>query len=134
MQNADLAAWAACETDSAAVPDEEVRENAPVLARDDRLEVALDLHRVVLLRQPETLREPAHVRVDDDSLRVPELRGDDVGGLAGDTRQAQELLELARHAAVELLDQHPHRAVQRPRLLSEEAGRADVVLELLDGD
>ena len=53
----------------------------------DPLQVALDLHRVVVSRQAEPLREPPHVRVDDDPLRVPELGGDDVGGLARDPGQ-----------------------------------------------
>ena len=35
------------------------------LSRHDALQVALDLHRVVLARQPEPLREPADVRVDE---------------------------------------------------------------------
>jgi len=63
-----------------------VREDAPVLARHEALEVALDLHRVVLTRQPQTLRQPADVRVDDDALGLAELGGDDVRGLAGDAR------------------------------------------------
>ena len=37
----------------------------------------------------------------------------------------------ARHLAVELLEQHPHRPAQRLRLLAVEAGREDVALELL---
>jgi hypothetical protein len=68
------------------VPDEEVREDAPVLAGDEALEVALDPHWVVLLREAEALREPPHVRVDDDSLRLPQFGRDDVRGLARDPR------------------------------------------------
>jgi len=61
-----------------------VRKDAPVLARDDALEVALDLHGIVLTRQPQALGESADVRVDDDSLCIAELGGDDVRGFAGD--------------------------------------------------
>ena len=39
-----------------------------------------------------------------------------------------------RHLAVVVLEQHRHRPAQRLRLLAEEAGRADVVLELLRRD
>ena len=108
-----------------------MREARPVLARHELHEVALDLHRVLLLRQPEPLRQPPHVRVDDDPLRGPELGGDDVRGLARDAGQADELRQRARHLAVELLEQHPHRAAQRLRLLPVEAGGEDVALELL---
>ena len=85
-----------------------------------------------LPREAEALREPAHVRVDDDALRVAELGRDDVRGLPRDARQARELVEGARHLAVEVLDQHLHRPADRLRLLAEEAGGPDVVLELLD--
>jgi len=114
------------------VPDQQVREDSPVLARDDALEVALDLYRIVQTRQPQSLRQPADVRVDDDALGLAELGGDDVRGLARDARQPRQLLERPRNLAVELLDQHLHRPAQRLRLLAEEAGRADVVLQLLD--
>ena len=60
-------------------------------ARDELHEVALDLHRILLLRQPEPLREPAHVRVDDDALRVAELGRDDVRSLARDAGEPHEL-------------------------------------------
>jgi hypothetical protein len=57
-----------------------------VLPRHEPLEIALDLHRVLLPRQPEPLREPANVGVDDDPLRLAELGRDDVRRLAGDPR------------------------------------------------
>src|SRR5205807_2455197 len=81
--------------------------------------------------ESEPLRQPAHVRVDDDPLCVAALRGDDVRGLARDARQAQQLRHRGRHLAAELFDQHSHRAAQRLRLLPEEAGLVDVALELL---
>ena len=45
--------------------------------------------------------------------------------------QPQQLVDRPRHLAVELLQQHAHRAADRLRLLAEEAGRVDVPLELL---
>ena len=67
----------------------EMREAVPIGARDDLDEVALDLDRILLPGQPEPLREPAHVRVDDDALRVAELGRDDVRRLARDAGQPQ---------------------------------------------
>ena len=104
----------------------QVREARPVLARHELHEVALDLHRILLLREAEPLREPPHVRVDDDPLRLAELGRDDVRRLARDAGQADELVDPARHLAVELLEQHAHRAADRLRLLPVEAGREDV--------
>ena len=69
--------------------------------------------------------------VDDDALRAPELGGDDVRRLAGDTRKPRQLLERARDHAVELLEQHAHRPADRLGLLPVEARREDVPLELL---
>ena len=114
------------------MPDQQVRENAPLGAQHEALKIALDLHRVVFPCEAEPLREPAHMSVDDDPLWVAELGGDDVRGLARDAGEPDELLEPPRHPAVELLDQHPHRAADRLRLLAEEAGLVDVALELLD--
>jgi len=61
------------DADAPAVPDQQVWEDAPVLARHEALQVTLDLDRVVLPREAEPLREPPHVGVDDDALRVAEL-------------------------------------------------------------
>ena len=108
-----------------------MRETRPVGPRDDLLEVALDLDRVLLPGQPEPLREAANVRVDDDALRVPELGGDDVRRLAGNAGKPHQLVEPRRHLAVELLEQDAHGSADRLRLLPEEAGGVDVPLELL---
>ena len=50
-----------------------MRKPGPVGAWDDVLQVALDLHRVLVAGEPEALREAANVRVDDDALGVAEL-------------------------------------------------------------
>ena len=133
LDDALLAARSSRIADAAAVPDEEMGEARPVRAWHDALQVALDLHGVLVSRQAKSLRKPAHVGIDDDPLRVAELGGDDVGGLARDAGQLHEIGERPRNLAVELLDEHPHGASDRLRLLAEEPGRIDVSLELLDG-
>ena len=95
LEHALLAERPARVADAAAVPDQEVREAGPVRPRHDPLEVALDLHRVFLARQPEPLREPPDVRVDHDALRVAELGGDDVRGLSRDAGQPDQLRRVA---------------------------------------
>jgi hypothetical protein len=108
-----------------------VREQPPVGARHDPLEIALDLHRVVVAGEAEALRKAADVRVDHDPLWLAELGCDDVGGLAGDPGKADEVLEPAGDTAVVVLDQHRHGAPDRLRLLAEEPGRVDVAFQLL---
>ena len=49
------AARTAREADPTAVPDHQVREARPVVARHELHQVSLDLHRIVLLREAETL-------------------------------------------------------------------------------
>src|SRR5207237_2412072 len=118
VDDAALAGGAPCAADAAAVPDQQVRETRPVLARDEPHQVALDLDRVLLLREAEALRETPHMRVDDDPLRVTALGRDDVRRLACNAGQAKERVEVLRHLTAVVLDQHPHRAAQRLRLLT----------------
>src|SRR5262249_14605757 len=131
VHDAILAAGTTRDADPPAVPDHQMRKAAPVGARDEPDEVALDLDRILLSREPEPLREAPDVRVDDDPLRLAELGRDHVARLARDARQPDQLFEARRHLAVELLEQHPHGASQRLCLLAIEAGREDVALELL---
>src|SRR5881396_3478707 len=62
---------------------------------------------------------------------MAELCRDDVCRLACDTRKLHEVLEPSGDPAVELLEQDPHRAADRLRLLTKEPGGIDVPLELL---
>src|SRR5205085_2314347 len=103
VDDADLAQRATRVTDAATVPDQQMRKTGPVLARHESDEIAFDLHRVLLPREAEPLGQPAHVRVDDDPLRIAELGRDDVRRLARDAGQPHELLEPPRNLAVELL-------------------------------
>src|SRR5207248_11727554 len=57
----------------------------------------------LLLREAEPLREAAHVSVDDDALRIPELGRDDVRGLARDAGQADQLVDRPWNLTVELV-------------------------------
>ena len=94
FDHAALAARPPRVADAAAVPDQQVREASPVVARHELHQVALDLHRILLPREAEPLRQPADVRVDDDALRVAALGRDDVRRLARDARQPQQRVEV----------------------------------------
>src|SRR5262249_45257378 len=54
-------------TTAAPVPDQPVTPVCPMLARDKLHQIELDLHRVLLSRQAEPLRETDHVRVYNDA-------------------------------------------------------------------
>ena len=67
-----------------------MRELRPLGGRQQRLEIALDLVRVVVHREAETVREAANVRVDEDR-RLAECGSEhDVGGLAADAGKGME--------------------------------------------
>src|SRR2546428_2215123 len=55
--------------DPAAMEDQAVRDTDPAVARDEGHQVALDLDRVVVLRQTQAPREPPDMGVHGDSLR-----------------------------------------------------------------
>src|SRR5712692_1383623 len=103
VEHALLAARQTREADTAAVPDQKVREAAPVLTRHELHQVALDLHRILLLGEAEPLREPAHVRVDHDALRLADLCRHHVGRLTRYAGEPDELLQSAGNLPVELL-------------------------------
>ena len=89
------------------MPDEEVREAPPVGARHEPHEIPFDLHGILLPREPEPLRETADVRVDDDSLRLAELRRDHIRRLPRHAGQPDQLFQPIRNLAVELLERNP---------------------------
>src|SRR5262249_2700101 len=86
VHDAILAARPPSVADAPAVPDQEVREAPPIGARHEPDEVALDLDRILLAREPEPLREAPDVRVDDDALRLTDLGRDAGPRLAADAR------------------------------------------------
>ena len=110
-----------------------MRKPVPVGGGHELDEVALDLDRVVLARQAKSLRDTTDMRVDHHSLSLTELGGDDVCGLTRHAGQPKQLGDRPRDNAVELIEQHPHRAANRLRLLSIKAGLENVLLQLLDG-
>ena len=115
---------------AAAVPDQSVREDRPLLARQQLHQILLDLHRLGLAGQPEPLRQPRDVRIDHDALVLAERGAEhDVRGLARDAGQLDQLLHRRRDLAAVSLDERLRHADQRLRLHPKEAGRVDLLLE-----
>ena len=108
-----------------------VRQHGPVAPREQARDLGLDLVRVGLLGPAEPAHEPPEVRVDGDPRDAERVAQHDVGRLATDPGQRDEVGEAAGHLAVVPLDQRLAQPDDRGRLGAEEAGRADEVLELL---
>src|SRR5215207_3370945 len=120
--------------DLAAVGDEEVREEHPVALGDEFHEVALDLLGRGVRGEREASGEARDVRIDDDAGGDAEgVAEDDVRRLARDAGEPEQLLHPLGHAPAVVREQHAARALNRLRLVAEEAGRADVVLKLGGG-
>jgi hypothetical protein len=103
----------------------------PLVARDERHQISLDPVRIVLRAQAEALVHALHVGIDGEA-RDPERDAQhQVGGLAGDTAQGHQLLQAARHLALEVFHDVARGRLDRTGLLSEETGAAHQPLDLL---
>ena len=121
-QDALLAAWSACDADAATMIDQEVRQESPLVLRNNFHQIALDLVRVLLRSQAQELREARHVRVDDDAWNAKSVPEDDVGGLAANARQLHQAFQIGRHLAAMAHDERLRTADDVARLVVEEAG------------
>ena len=82
------AVWFAGVAGAAAVKDHPVREHYPVFFRDELFEVAFDLFGVSVCGQPEALRKPRDVRIDDDAAGNAErISHNDVRRLSGNAAE-----------------------------------------------
>lgn len=80
--------------------------------------------------QAPALADAPHVRVHDHPRLSEGTAQDDVGGLAANTVELQQLLHRAWHRAGKPLHDGAGHPDDRPRLLPVEPGRTDVPLEL----
>ena len=132
LEHALLAARAARVADPAPVPDQQVREAGPVRPRHDP---AADRAR----SSPGSSCRVSPSRCESRRTCVsttipcacPSSAATTFAVLRATPGSLTSSVEPRRHLAVELLEQHPHRAADRLRLLPEEARRVDVALELL---
>lgn len=118
---------------AAPVEDEEVREEAPGIPWEELHEALLDFGDAgVRGREGEAACEALDVGVDNNAVvDVEAVAEDDVGGLAGDAAEGEELLHGARNLAAEAIADRGHGFVDGAGLVAEEADRFDVGLDLL---
>ena len=112
---------------SATVKDQQVREHAPLVAREQSHEIALDHRSGLGARESKSFGEPFDVRVDHDTdVDAKRVAKDDVRGLASDTAQFEQMLELRRHFAAMFSNQRRAGCVKCFRLGTEKPNRTDV--------
>src|SRR5437867_615362 len=110
--------------------DQRVREPRPLVARHERHQVALDLHRVLLLRQAEQRREPLDVGVDHQPLVLSKPRAEHhVRGLAADAGEMDQLLHRVGYRASVALDQRLRHPDDRLGLVAKESRAVDLLLQ-----
>src|SRR2546425_389950 len=115
---------------AAPVQDQRVREPRPLVARHERHQVALDLHRVLLCRQTEQRRESLHVGVDHDPFVLAEPGAEhDVRGLAAHTGELNQLLHGVGYRTSMALDQRLRHPDDGFGLVAEEPRAVDLLLE-----
>src|SRR6266571_3580655 len=125
-----LALRAPCDADAAPMQDEGVREPGPLVARHQRHQVALDLLRCFLFRETEQRRQALHVRVHHDPFTLPEPGAQHhVRGLAPHPGELDQLLHGIRHLAPVALQERLRHPDDRFRLVAEEPGAVNILLE-----
>src|SRR5687767_3112301 len=130
IEDADFTLGRSRITDSAAMKDENVCEERPILLREQRHQLLLQLHRISFVAETQPETQTPNVGVDHHSLVLPEcVAEDDVGGLAADSRQLHESFHRVGDFAVVPLDQSLAQTNQALRLVAEETGAPDYLLQ-----
>src|SRR2546425_8870021 len=110
-------------TQSAPVPDDLMREENPLLSRNDLHQVLLDLLWIVVLRQFQSSRDAMDVGVHDQTFGLAEPGAqDDVGGFAGHSWQREQVIHVLGNLAAELADDFSRRANNRFRFIAKKTG------------
>lgn len=84
--------------------DEPQAELTPFARGQQYAQVGLDLHRIVVAREPEPPRQSSDVRVNRKARQVEGDAAHDVGGLATNPGKRDEMFHLRGHLAAELRD------------------------------
>ncbi|HEY9179443.1 MAG TPA: hypothetical protein VIO32_01910 [Candidatus Baltobacteraceae bacterium] len=103
----------------------------PFFARDDRLQVALDVARRLAQRESEPVSHAKDVRVDGDLGFFKRHRHNHARRFSADAGQRFQLLAFARHLASVFFDQFLGTVDDVPRLRPEKAARLDDALDVL---
>ncbi len=89
----------------AAMPDQLVGQRGPVLAREERHKVGLNAIGISLFGPAEAARESAHMRVHGNARCAERIAEHNVGGLATDPRQGDQILKPIGHLPAKVIAQ-----------------------------
>jgi hypothetical protein len=115
------------------VKDLHVRCERPHLLRQLRAQLFFDLHRIVAFGDADAVRDTQHVTVDRKTRNAERMAQDDVRRLAAHARELREQVHVSGDVAAMLGHELLRHTDQRLGLLTEEAGRQDLRLELAGG-
>ena len=93
-------------------------------------QVELNLYRVLLAREPQTLGNPAYVGVHHQTRDVEGVAQDDVGRLAADPRQFYQFIQGSRYLAAEFLHQGLANSLEALGFLMVKTGGIDGLLQV----
>ena len=113
------------------MPDEPVVCIGPVLLRNGLHEPLLHLYGRRTDSQLQPVRHTKDMRIDRNGRISPRNGADDVRRLSSDTGQLHQLIEILRHFAAVVFDQHVTHAEQVLRLRLIEAAVPDLIFQLL---
>ena len=120
------------DADFSAKPDDLMSERNPAVLRHQLHQVLLDFFRRLLLGQFQAVGDAEDVRIHHHAAGDAEGRSQyHVGGLSCYAGQGEQLLHGARNLAAEVLDDLRRGADDALRLVAEEAGGTNLLLQLL---
>ncbi len=112
--------------------DEQVRQQRPILLREEGHQHLLNLYRVGLTGKAQPNAEPADMSVDNDAFIDAESVAEyDIGGLSSDSWKFDERVHRLRYLSLMAFHDrggHPEKAL---RLVAEKTGALDQLLENL---
>lgn len=116
-------------TQSSAVQDENMTGLRPTFFRKQSAEILLNAHRVAFPGPAEATGETLDVGIDHHPRGSENVAENDVGGLASDSGQGDQLLHALRHFAGMAFNQGPGAADEVFRLVAEKPGGANKILK-----
>ena len=118
-----------CKAHAPTVVDEPVTEIGPLLRRQQASDVLLDLIGLVGAREREPVRQPFHVRVDEDRRLPNAVPSTTLAVLRPTPCKRREVLDRLRNSTSEATRRSPRGGTDRLRLLNVEPGLSDQPLD-----
>jgi hypothetical protein len=112
------------------VQDQRVGHQRPLLRREDRAQLLFDDYGIVRFRDTDAVGDAQNMTIDGEARHAQRVAQDDIGGLAPDTGELDEILHARRDFAVVLLHERARHSGERLRFHPEEAGGLNLGLEL----